>query len=251
MTNITDEQIRRLGTFDLVLAGSPCQDLAKGKDKQGFTGERSALFSEFVRLLNACKRYNPKVSFLFENVAAMSKVQQIAVNQMLGVEPVKINSALVSAQHRQRLYWFNFEADEIEDREITLGSILSAKGESYPENCSLTLSGDATEVHIDYDGQQTTQSADDFFTRNKPKHKHTAKQSERVLSVSRSSNGKAAPIMSGGALELGRASSTTVVYSKQLKKICDDVRDTNGKSSTVLSVGAMLMGQDAIYCHSI
>ena len=208
VTDITDTQIERLGPFDLVLAGSPCQDLAKGKDKQGFTGERSALFSEFVRLLNACKRYNPKVSFLFENVNMLQE-QQNAVSQMLGCDPVLINSNLVSGQSRKRLYWMNFQTDEIQDRNITLASILNAKGETYPKNCSLTLSKDEQHVHVVYNGGETAQLADDFFRRNMPTHRRL-----HVIADVRSSKDKSNTVTTETVNRTASDGSTTIVYKK-------------------------------------
>lgn len=93
------------GGIDLLIGGSPCQDLsiAKGKDRKGLQGEKSILFWEFVRVLKEVKpRY-----FLLENVASMPKEAKKIITDTLGVEPIMIDAALVSGQSRKRLFWTN------------------------------------------------------------------------------------------------------------------------------------------------
>lgn len=95
--------------FTLLIGGFPCQDLSIAKkDRQGLQGERSGLFYEYVRILNEAK---PKY-FILENVASMSKASRDIISQELGVEPVLINSALVTAQQRKRYYWVGKLVDE-------------------------------------------------------------------------------------------------------------------------------------------
>ncbi len=97
-----------LPQIDLLLAGSPCQDLSTQNNKQlGLEGDKSSLFFEFLRILKDCK---PKY-FLLENVVMPDKDMQI-ITKNLGVYPVLIDSALVSAQHRERLYWTNIHGTE-------------------------------------------------------------------------------------------------------------------------------------------
>lgn len=90
--------------FDLLIGGSPCQDLsiAKGK-REGLAGARSGLFYEYVKIL---RRHEPKY-FVLENVASMSEENKQAITEQLGVEPIMIDAALVSAQSRKRLFWTN------------------------------------------------------------------------------------------------------------------------------------------------
>ena len=89
--------------FDLLIGGSPCQDLSIAKkDRKGLDGERSGLFYEYVRILKECK---PKF-FILENVASMSKESRELISQELfNIEPILINSSLLTAQQRKRLYW--------------------------------------------------------------------------------------------------------------------------------------------------
>jgi len=98
-----------LPEIDLLWGGSPCQDLSIAGKRKGLKGEKSILFWEFVRLL---KEIKPKY-FLFENVASMSKKNCGIISSVLGVEPIKINSASVSAQNRVRYYWTNINNGEI------------------------------------------------------------------------------------------------------------------------------------------
>ena len=88
-------------SIDLVMGGSPCQDLSIAKkDRKGLEGERSGLFWTFVEIL---KKAKPKY-FLLENVASMSDKDRDVITEIMGVEPIMINSALVSAQQRKRYY---------------------------------------------------------------------------------------------------------------------------------------------------
>jgi len=110
-----------LPKIDLLIGGSPCQDLSfAGKGKGLIKGDRSSLFYQYVRLLKECK---PKY-FLLENVRMKQEYQDI-ISDLLGVQPVKINSSLVSAQNRVRLYWTNIpNITQPEDKGILLKDIL-------------------------------------------------------------------------------------------------------------------------------
>lgn len=119
-------QVFRLnGQVDLLIGGSPCQDLSIAKkDRKGLDGERSGLFWEYVRLLNEVK---PKY-FILENVNSMSKEAKDLITKTLGVEPIMINASLVSAQNRKRLFWTNIPGvTQPEDRNILLKHILEPK----------------------------------------------------------------------------------------------------------------------------
>jgi site-specific DNA-cytosine methylase len=92
-----------LPRIDLLIAGSPCQGFSFAGKQLNFDDPRSKLFFEFVDIL---KFYKPK-HFLLENVK-MKKEFQHVISDALGVEPVEINSSLVSAQNRKRLFWCNW-----------------------------------------------------------------------------------------------------------------------------------------------
>jgi len=103
----------------LLVGGSPCQDLSFAGKGKGLEGERSGLFFEYVRLL---KELKPKY-FLLENVK-MKKEHMDVITDLLGVEPIAINSADFSAQNRQRLYWTNIPVNSWDDKGIILEDII-------------------------------------------------------------------------------------------------------------------------------
>ena len=115
--------------IDLILAGSPCQGFSFAGKQLAFDDPRSRLFFEFVRLL---KEIKPKY-FLLENVNMKKEFLDVISEQVsscypelpFGIERIKINSALVSAQNRLRWYWTNIPGvDQPEQRGIVLRDIL-------------------------------------------------------------------------------------------------------------------------------
>ena len=114
--NVTAEQLPKI---DLLIGGSPCQGFSFAGTGLNFEDERSKLFFEFVRLKNELK---PKY-FLLENVKMKQEFQDI-ISEQLGVKPIMINSSLVSAQNRERLYWTNIPVIGLpNDRGILLKDI--------------------------------------------------------------------------------------------------------------------------------
>ena len=120
------EQQKDLSKIDLYIGGSPCQDLSgANKERKGLEGIKSKLFYTYLDTLNAIREANPDVKFLLENVS-MKKDQQDLISELVGCQPIRINSKLVSGQLRNRLYWTNIEFDNvIEDRNVSLQSILT------------------------------------------------------------------------------------------------------------------------------
>jgi DNA (cytosine-5)-methyltransferase 3A len=113
--------------IDLLIGGSPCQSFSSAGNRNGFDG-KSGLFWEYVRILNEIK----PTYFLLENVV-MKKEWEDIITKELGVEPIKINSSLVSAQNRVRLYWTNIPGVGIpEDRGITLNDVLEIDSNANP-----------------------------------------------------------------------------------------------------------------------
>jgi len=98
--------------IDLVLSGSPCQDLSAAGKRAGINGSRSSLFFTFVEILEHIKSLNPNVLFLQENVGSARKEDVGIMSRALGVYPVRINSSLVTAQLRDRYYWSNIRIKE-------------------------------------------------------------------------------------------------------------------------------------------
>lgn len=145
---------KNLPKIDLLIGGSPCQDLSIAKvGRKGLDGEQSGLFWHYVRLLRTCK---PKY-FLLENVASMSKDNKQKITEVLGVEPIMINSALVSAQQRKRLYWTNIpNITQPEDKGLVLADVLE-NGLPYEEKAkALTASYDGAIIKNSLERKQRT-----------------------------------------------------------------------------------------------
>lgn len=145
--DVTRVDVSKLDKIDLIIGGSPCQSFSFAGKQAGmattenieitdldqyldlkimgfeFTGQ-SYLFWEYMRILTEVRKYNPDVKFLLENVV-MSKKWEAVLTNAIGVDPVKINSNLVSAQNRKRLYWTNIaEITQPEDEGIFIRDIL-------------------------------------------------------------------------------------------------------------------------------
>jgi site-specific DNA-cytosine methylase len=109
-----------LPQIDIILAGSPCQGFSHNGAQLGFEDPRSQLFWEFVRLVEECQ----PTWWLLENVR-MKKEWSDIITDVVGHEPILINSALVSAQRRTRLYWTNIPQNGLPaDKGLVLKDIL-------------------------------------------------------------------------------------------------------------------------------
>jgi DNA-cytosine methyltransferase len=108
---------------DLIIAGSPCQGFSNAGHGLNFDDPRSKLFFVFCDILEYYKDRHTDLKYMLENVK-MKKEWQDVISDKLGLKPVLINSALVSAQNRQRLYWMNWNVEQPEDRHIYLKDII-------------------------------------------------------------------------------------------------------------------------------
>lgn len=232
------------GQVDLLIGGSPCQDLSIAKkDRKGLDGNRSGLFWEFVRIKKEC---NPQW-FILENVASMPKADRDIITKEMGVEPVMFNASLVSAQCRKRLFWTNIPFTLPEDRGILLKDILQpdaevdermvVKGKSYTLTASYSKAtpspaqvehnikkGQRTMVKVGYvgDGEQYGQGG----------------QAHRVYST----DGKTPTMSSGPALikvgHIGeKDSQTNRVYSAEGKAPTQCKGPGGGALPTLIKVG--------------
>ncbi len=118
----TENGMYDVGKIDLLIGGSPCQDLSfMNQKQQGLEGEKSKLFYEFYRIF---KEVNAKF-FLLENVASMNNASRDIISKLMGVGHIERNSNLVSAQDRRRYYWTNIPGVTIPvDKGILLNDIL-------------------------------------------------------------------------------------------------------------------------------
>lgn len=165
--DVTNADFSEYIGFDLLIGGSPCQDLSilntvyRQSGETGLKGKKSRLFYAYVDALHTVK---PKY-FLFENVASMKAEWRDEITRELGVEPIMINSALVSAQERKRLYWTNIpNVTQPEDKGIVLEDIV-LPADSVPEKYwyrdkHFTLHGDDERVIASLD-------EGDLFSQNK------------------------------------------------------------------------------------
>lgn len=113
-----------LGSIDLLLAGFPCQAWSMAGKQNGDSDPRGALVHDLIAIWGEIKKHNPDVKFMFENVK-MKKEFLDYINNLFGIEPVCINSALVSAQNRVRYYWTNIgKIEQPEDKGILLKDII-------------------------------------------------------------------------------------------------------------------------------
>ncbi|QIG64575.1 hypothetical protein HNL35_40 [Bacteroides phage HNL35] len=156
--DVTKLDVSKLEKIDLLIGGSPCQSFSFAGKMEGMSTEdneeittlerylelkekgfkfagQSYLFWEYVRILKEVRKVNPNVLFLLENVRMLSKWEDV-INRTLGVKGIHINSALVSAQIRKRIYWTNIaEISQPEDKRIFLRDILQS---SVPEKYYLS-----------------------------------------------------------------------------------------------------------------
>lgn len=130
--DVTKVDLSELPKIDLVLAGSPCQGFSFAGKQLAFDDPRSALFFEFVKIL---KEVKPKY-FLLENVRMKKEFLNIITEQVsncypeipFGIEPILINSSLLSAQSRQRYYWTNIPGiQQPQEKGIVLRDILETR----------------------------------------------------------------------------------------------------------------------------
>lgn len=114
-------------SIDLVIGGSPCQGFSFAGKQLNFEDPRSKLFFEFVDICHRVTDENPKMKFFLENVR-MKKEFQDVISGYMGIEPVMINSSLVSAQNRVRFYWTNIcEITQPEDKGIYFKDIIESE----------------------------------------------------------------------------------------------------------------------------
>ena len=188
--------------IDLLIGGSPCQDLSIAKkDRKGLAGNRSGLFWEYVRLLRELK----PTWFVLENVASMPKTDRDAITKEMGVEPVLFNASLVSAQSRKRLFWTNIPFQLPADKGILLKDILQPEvEEKYFLSKTMTANGKNTgKVGFVGDGEQYGQGG----------------QAHRVYSP----EGKTPTLSSGPALvKVGKIRKLTPVECERLQGLPDN-----------------------------
>lgn len=129
--NVFDADFTKYKGFDLLIGGSPCTywSIAKNNRETTPDGMGGQLFMQYVRALreSGCRW------FLYENNFSIHKNIKDFISEQLGVQPIMINSALVSAQNRKRCYWTNIPTSQPEDKGILLEDIIIGGGTEYTE----------------------------------------------------------------------------------------------------------------------
>ena len=119
--DVNDYEEWNLPKIDLLIGGSPCTNLSICGDRTGLKGEQSKLFYKYLEILKLIK---PKY-FLLENVASMSKENKNIISELLGCNSIMIDSSLLSAQTRKRLYWTNIpNIEQPKDKGLLLKDVL-------------------------------------------------------------------------------------------------------------------------------
>lgn len=250
--DITTIDLTTLPKIDLLIGGSPCQDLSiAAKNRKGLQGSRSGLFYEYLRLRDKLK----PTYFLLENVVSMSKESRDIITSEMGVEPIMINSSLVSAQHRKRLYWTNIpNVTQPDDCHIYLCDILESgevdKDKSYcidasyykGTNLEHYLTNSMSQVVFEpkeYDPgieDALMGAIDETIFQDSPDRIGSigeGRQGERVYST----NGKSITI----ATNSGGIGGKTGLYAKPVRvgqfngSQCNRIYGDNGKSQTLTS----------------
>lgn len=199
------------GEIDLLIGGSPCQDLSIAGKREGLSGERSGLFFKYVEALNTIR---PKW-FLLENNVGMPQEAYEKISELVGCYPVEINSALVSAQNRRRYYWTNIGPKEIslfgfatctipqpQDKGIILQDILETGNAYEKKSYCLTSSNGGLVFEHDYPKKNKNGVAEPIRLGG------GGPQSQRIYSV----RGKSVCLNAGG----GGAGAKTGLYKIEL-----------------------------------
>jgi DNA (cytosine-5)-methyltransferase 3A len=128
--DIHDYEKWELPKIDLILAGPPCQGFSCSGNRLDFNDPRSQLFFKAIEILWDIQKISPEVKFLIENVSSMRGSVRTELTELLEVDPIEINSNLVSAQNRNRNYWSNLNAPgRLKDKGIFLKDIVQPESE--------------------------------------------------------------------------------------------------------------------------
>ena len=217
--DVTKLDSSKLPKIDLLIGGSPCQDLSIAmKDREGLKGEKSKLFWEYVRVLKDVK---PKYFFL-ENVARMSKEDKDIITNILEIEPIRINSSLLSAQLRDRNYWINIP-------NIT-----------QPNDLGIKLQDILESGYTDREKSRALLVSDSRPLKDKKRMIHRYKNTGFTTIVYESADMSEENIRYFTQIELERLQTFPVGYTQILKR--DEAADVLGDSWTVDVIAHILKG---------
>lgn len=152
--NVVDIKAKDLPKIDLLIGGSPCQGFSIAGKKLNFDDDRSKLFFEFVRLKN---ELNPKY-FLLENVRMTDEIAD-AIDELLGVKRIYIDSRNFTGMIRKRYYWTNIPIGEIPTKNVTIDDLID--DEPFDRDLNFFLDRTKYEPTTSYDGIITINPRDD------------------------------------------------------------------------------------------
>ncbi|MFK2822518.1 DNA cytosine methyltransferase [Arcobacter sp. YIC-80] len=207
---------KNLPKIDLLIGGSPCQDLSNAQKGEGLKGEKSRLFYEYIRIF---KEINPKY-FLLENV--QNKWGSL-MSEIIGVEHTLINSSLFSAQSRPRYYWTNIKVDNLPNK-LHKEKIKDIKESNVPEKYFLNkepVIKFLKEVSIDNNKTETKEGIKKLFDLPKEVHNDNERQ-RRVYSLESKSPTILARTDTTKIFDNGRIRKLTPLECERLQKIPDN-----------------------------
>lgn len=143
--NVVDVKAKDLPKIDLLIGGSPCQGFSIAGKKLNFDDDRSKLFFEFVRLKN---ELNPKY-FLLENVRMSDDIAD-AIDELLGVKRIFIDSRNFTGMIRKRYYWTNIPIGEIPTKNVSIEDLLD--NEPFDRDLNFFLDRTKYQPTTSYDG---------------------------------------------------------------------------------------------------
>ncbi len=142
--SVEDSESWELSKIDLIIGGSPCQGFSTAGKRLNWGDPRSLLFFKAIELIWDLKPKN----FLLENVAKMKKEIKLELDELLGTESKKVNSSLLSAQNRERLYWSNICFSYPADKGIVLKDIIDLNNGDVSQKINLKTITDKSRKRI-------------------------------------------------------------------------------------------------------
>ncbi len=206
----------KLPKIDLLIGGSPCQDLSNAQKGEGLKGEKSRLFYEYIRIF---KEVKPKY-FLLENV--QNKWGSL-MSEIIGVEYKLINSSLFSAQSRPRYYWTNIQLEELPN-DLNKEKIKDIKEENVDEKYFLNkkpIINFLNSIDIDSKKLETKEGIIKLFDLPKEVHNDNERQ-RRVYSLESKSPTILARTDTTKIYDNGRIRKLTPLECERLQKIPDN-----------------------------
>ena len=220
-------------SFDLVVAGSPCQGFSFAGKQLNFRDKRSRLFFEFVKILEACKKKNPNVKFLLENVKMKGEYEAV-ISRFMGIDPIEINSALLSAQNRVRLYWTNIGTT----KRNLFG--IEEPGIKQPNDKGILLK-DILELEVEEKYNLSIKGKNFILNPIRIKKKYTSINGKKALCLTAKGQTNWTGTFIGKVIQLNEINQTSTgqpqqqnrIYSPEGKSPC---LDTNSRSKGILLV---------------